>query len=157
MSIVFNNTVYPAGYVGEDDGRPSTGFGVDAISANTITVNGTVNAVGDTVTVTGLLPGSVDSGNTATSNTLYVTQYDNGNPGQILFSNYNSATGPVPTAPFRYVLSNTPLTAGNRVAFTSDSALVNGTSGRRLYPRAPVLRHRHADPHRAWRRAPSKI
>ncbi len=139
MSIVFNNTVYPAGYVGEDDGRPSTGFGVDAISANTITVNGTVNAVGDTVTVTGLLPGSVDSGNTATSNTLYVTQYDNGNPGQILFSNYNSATGPVPTAPFRYVLSNTPLTAGNRVAFTSDSALVNGTTGDAYTPAPPCF------------------
>lgn len=128
MAITFNNT-YATGYVGEDDGKPSTGFGVDAISANPITVVGTVTKVGDPVTVTGLLPGSIDSGNNATTNTLYVTQYDNSNPGQILFSNYNSATGPVPAAPFRYVLSNTPLTAGNRVAFTSDAALVNGTAG----------------------------
>ena len=151
MSIVFNNTVYPAGYVGEDDGRPSTGFGVDAVSANTITVNGTVNAVGDAVTVTGLLPGSDDSGNMATTNTLYVTQYDNSNPGQILFSNYNSAIGPVPTTPFRYVLSNTPLTPGNRVAFTSDPALVNGTTGDAYTPAPPcfvagsLIRTAHGD------------
>lgn len=126
MSITFNNTVYATGYVGEDDGRPSTGFGVDAVSTNPITVNGTVTRVGDPVTVTGLLPGSEDTMNTATTNTLYVTQYDNSQ--QILLANYNP-NGAVPAAPFRFVLSNTPLTAGNRVNFTSDPALVNGTSG----------------------------
>ena len=124
MSITFNNTVYATGYVGEDDGRPSTGFGVDAVSTNPITVNGTVTQVGDPVTVTGLLPGSVDTMNTATTNTLYVTQYDNSQ--QILLANYNP-NGAVPAAPFRFVLSNTPLTAGGRVNFTSDPALVSGT------------------------------
>ena len=128
MSITFNNVTYATGFVGEDDGRPSTGFGVDAISTNPITVNGTVTKVGDPLTVTGLLPGGDDSGITATTNTLYVTQYDNSNPGQILLSNYNSATGPVPAnGGFRFVLSNSMLTTNGRVNFTSDPALVNGT------------------------------
>lgn len=125
MSITFNNTVYATGFVGEDDGQPSTGFGLDNVSTTSITVNGTVTQVGDAVTVTGLLPGSGDTGNTATTNTLYVTQYDNS--GMILLANYNPATGPVPAAPFRYVLSNTGLAARQRVTFASDPALTSGT------------------------------
>ncbi len=123
MAITFNNTVYPTGFVGEDDGAASTGFSLDNVSANTITVNGTVTKVGDSVTVTGLLPGSQDTMNTATTNTLYVTQFDNAS--MIEFSTSNPPT----SSSFRYILSNSMLTANQRVTFTSDAALVNGTSG----------------------------
>ena len=135
MAIDFgtNGTTYATGFVGEDDGQPSTGFGIDNVSTNPITVqngaSGPITKVGDTIIVTGLLPGSGDTNNTATTNTLYVTQYDNS--GMILFANYNP-NGPVPAAPFRYVLSNTALANRQRVTFTSDPALVSG-SGTDVY------------------------
>ena len=125
MSITFNNQVFPTGYVGEDDGAPKSSFGLDNISTNSITINGTVTKVGDTVTATGLLPGSGDSGDTNTVNTLYVSQYDNS--GQILFSDTPPATqGP---NSFRYVLSNSMFSGADqqKVSFTTDQALVSGT------------------------------
>ena len=63
MSISFNNVVYPTGYVGEDDGQPTgAGFGIDNVSTNPITINGTVSQVGDSVTATGLLPAAAIPG-----------------------------------------------------------------------------------------------
>lgn len=119
MSITFNNRVYATGFVGEDDGAPSAGFGIDAASTNSITINGTVNAVGDSVTATGLLPGSADTGNTNTTNTLYVTTYENS--GMIEFSLSPPASQTRDS--FRFVLSNTTLAAGQRVTFNNDPTL----------------------------------
>ena len=116
MTITFNNKVYATGFVGEDDGAASSGFSLDNVSANSISINGTVTKVGDSVVATGTLPGGSDTGITATTNTLYVTQYDNAN--MIEFSTSNPPT----STSFRFVLSNTMLAARQRVTFTDDSA-----------------------------------
>jgi hypothetical protein len=50
LPITFNNQTYGAGFLGIDDGGASAGFSVDAASTYSVSVNGTVNAVGDTVT-----------------------------------------------------------------------------------------------------------
>lgn len=54
MAINFNNTTYPPGFLGIDDGGvPATGtFQVDAPSTYTVRVTGTVNQAGDTVRMT---------------------------------------------------------------------------------------------------------
>lgn len=118
MSITFNNQVYGSGFSGEDDGAPSTAFGIDNASNNPITVNGTVTKVGDPVTVTGLLPGSSDSGNTNTTNTLYVTSFDN--PTMIEFS--SDPPGSQTANSYRYVLSNTTLSNRQRVTFNTETS-----------------------------------
>jgi len=113
MAVNFRNTVYGAGFVGSDDGAPSAGFGIDDVSSSAITINGTVNQTGDSVTAAGIFPGE-----TATSTkTLYATQYDS--PGMIQFT--GDAT---PTATStRYVLSNTQLAGRQRVTFDSNNTV----------------------------------
>lgn len=113
MAVNFRNTVYGAGFVGSDDGAPSAGFGIDDVSTSAITVNGTVNKTGDSVSAAGIFPGE-----TATSTkTLYATQYDS--PGMIQFT--GDAT---PTATStRYVLSNTQLAGRQRVTFDSNNTV----------------------------------
>ncbi|MCJ2034843.1 Hint domain-containing protein [Methylobacterium sp. J-068] len=113
MAINFRNTVYGAGFVGTDDGAPAASFGIDDVSTSAITVNGTVNAVGDTVTATGIFPAE----STSTTKTLYATQYDS--TGMILFSDSPNAAN----ATTRYVLSNTALAARQRVTFDSNNTV----------------------------------
>ncbi|KQQ32583.1 hypothetical protein ASF58_24255 [Methylobacterium sp. Leaf125] len=113
MPINFRNTVYGAGFVGSDDGAPSAGFGIDDVSTSAITINGTINQVGDSIQATGILPAESAS----STKTLYATQYDSGS--MIQFS--DSAT---PTATStRYVLSNTQLTPRQRVTFDSNNTV----------------------------------
>ncbi len=109
MAINFRNTVYGAGFVGSDDGAPSAGFGIDDVSTSAITVNGTVNQAGDSITVTGILPGESAS----TTRTLFATQYDS--TSQIQFT--DSTTTPTT----RYVLSNTTLAPRQRVTFDTNN------------------------------------
>ncbi|MFE1599386.1 Hint domain-containing protein [Methylobacterium sp. ID0610] len=125
MAIVFNNTVYGAGFVGSDDGAPSAGFGIDDVSTANITVSGTVNAAGDTVQATGIFPGDSAS----STKTLFATQYDSSSMIQFTDSTTTPTT--------RYVLSNTPLAARQRVTFDSnntptDYAVVCFVTGTRI-------------------------
>ncbi len=107
---VFNNTVYGAGFVGEDDGNPSSSFKLDNVSTSNITVTGTVNKAGDTVQATGLFPGD----DTSTTKTLSATQYDS--QTMIQFTGTNQ-TGDVT----RYVLSNTALAKRQQVTFDNNN------------------------------------
>lgn len=114
MAITFNNTVYQAGFVGTDDGAPSASFQIDDASRNPITVNGTVNTVGDPIRVTGILPGATTSSTT----TFYATQFDN--PSMIQFTDTQTGANSSST---RLVLSNSQVFgsgAANRTRFTSD-------------------------------------
>ena len=123
MSITFNNVTYNAGFVGEDDGAVGTRFQPDNISTTSITVNGTVSTVGDPVIVTGLLPGSDESGITTTTTTLYVSQFDN--PGMIAFSN-NPNPSSTAAGTYKFLLSNpnnAPLVAGTKYVLAADPTL----------------------------------
>ncbi|MCJ2079642.1 Hint domain-containing protein [Methylobacterium sp. E-016] len=114
MAVTFNNTVYQAGFAGTDDGAPSASFQIDDASRNPLTVNGTVNAAGDPITVTGILPGATTSSTT----TFYATQFDN--PSMIQFTDTQSGANSSST---RLVLSNSQVFgtgAANRTRFTSD-------------------------------------
>ncbi|GEP01803.1 Hint domain-containing protein [Methylobacterium haplocladii] len=111
MAVNFNNTVYGAGFVGQDDGAPGATFGIDAVSTGNITVSGTITRAGDPVTITGTLPGGVASGNV---NTLYATQFDN--TGMIQLSDSANPTD----ESNRYVLSNTALSPRQRVTFNAE-------------------------------------
>lgn len=127
VAINFVNTVYGAGFVASDDGAPSAGFGLDDVSTSPITVNGTVSRTGDPVQASGIFPGET----TAETRTLYATQYDS--PSMIQFSDSATPNG----TSTRYVLSNTALTARQRVTFDSnntvgDYAPVCFTTGTRI-------------------------
>ena len=114
LPISFNNTVYQAGFVGTDDGAPSASFQIDDASQSSLTVNGTVNAVGDPITVTGILPGATTSSTT----TFYATQFDNAS--MIQFTNAQSGANSSST---RLILSNAQVFGSgtaNRTRFTSD-------------------------------------
>ncbi|WP_407519675.1 Hint domain-containing protein [Methylobacterium oryzisoli] len=109
LPIVFNNTVYAAGFAASDDGAPSATFGLDDISTANISLTGTINAIGDPVQATGILPGASASSTT----TLYATQYDSS--GLIQFS--DSTTNPQT----RFVFSNSQLAPRQRVTFDSNN------------------------------------
>ncbi|TXN79061.1 Hint domain-containing protein [Methylobacterium sp. WL8] len=114
MATTFNNTVYQAGFAGTDDGAPSANFQIDDASRNPLTVNGTVNAAGDPITVTGVLPGAT----TSSSTTFYATQFDN--PSMIQFTDTQSGANDSST---RLVLSNSQVFGSgstSRTRFTSD-------------------------------------
>ena len=114
LPLAFNNTVYQAGFVGTDDGAPSATFQIDDASRSSLTVNGTVNAVGDPITVTGILPGATTSSTT----TFYATQFDNAS--MVQFTNAQSGANSSST---RLILSNSQVFGSgtaNRTRFTSD-------------------------------------
>ena len=114
MATTFRNTVYQAGFAGTDDGAPSASFQIDDASQNPLTVNGTVNAPGDPITVTGILPGATTSSTT----TFYATQFDN--PSMIQFTDTQSGANGSST---RLILSNSQVFGSgtaNRTRFTSD-------------------------------------
>jgi hypothetical protein len=120
LPVRFDNTVFQAGFAGTDDGAPSAGFGIDDVSANPLTVNGTVNQVGDPITVTGILPGQTTSSTT----TFYATQYDSSNAIQF----NNSQNGPYNRENTRLILSNTRIPDGSRFASDGDTTLNNYTA-----------------------------
>ncbi|MCJ2084034.1 Hint domain-containing protein [Methylobacterium sp. J-090] len=125
LPLVFRNTVFQSGFAGTDDGAPSATFQVDDATTSPLTVNGTVNAVGDPITVTGTLPGSTGS----STSTFYATQYDNGS--MIQFTNSQTGAGAGST---RLILSNSQVFgsgSANRTRFTADS---NGTLGDYVAP-----------------------
>ncbi|HJE23760.1 MAG TPA: Hint domain-containing protein [Methylorubrum populi] len=118
--IVFNNTVYQPGYFGTDDGGVPTNatrsFRIDDVYSFPVTVNGTVNNPGDTVTLTYTLPGS----STPTSQTLTATALDNGN--MILFTG-GSVPGSTAAGTNRFVFSNVQMYGSgdpNRTTFADD-------------------------------------
>ena len=119
LPITFNNQTYGAGFLGIDDGGASAGFSVDAASTYSVSVNGTVNAVGDTVTLT--YGADAPTGYAGRSIQLTSTQYDNAN--QILFTSRDIPPGETSVGNYRYLLSNTQVFgSGNpaRTRFTAD-------------------------------------
>lgn len=90
MAITFNNTTYPPGFQGIDDGGASAAFSIDRASTYTTRLNGSVNQVGDTVQMT--YGADAPAGYANTSVTLTATQYDNAN--QILFTAPSNTTLP---------------------------------------------------------------
>ncbi|MCJ2044243.1 Hint domain-containing protein [Methylobacterium sp. J-078] len=125
MAITFNNTTYPPGFLGIDDGGvPANGtFQVDSPSTYTVRVNGTVNQAGDTVTMTYGADAPAAYANRAV--TLTASSLDNSN--QILFTSTSIPPGEVDAGTYRYLLSNTqvygsPPPAGQtRTRFTADT------------------------------------
>ncbi|KQP60706.1 hypothetical protein ASF52_06105 [Methylobacterium sp. Leaf112] len=125
LPLVFRNTVFQTGFAGTDDGAPSATFQVDDATTSPLTVNGTVNAVGDPITVTGTLPGST----TPSTSTFYATQYDNGS--MVQFTSSQTGTGAGST---RLILSNSQVFgsgSATRTRFTADS---NGALGDYVAP-----------------------
>ena len=129
MAIVFNNTTYPYGFLGTDDGTAKNSFSIDTSSTYSVSVTGTVNAPGDTVTLT--YGADAPSGFAGTSITLTASQFDNTN--QIEFTSTSLPVGETEPNTYRYVLSNTQLygvaaatTANPRSRFTADA---NNTVG----------------------------
>ncbi|MBB2962169.1 Hint domain-containing protein [Methylobacterium sp. R2-1] len=122
LPISFNNQTYGAGFLGIDDGGASAAFSVDAASTYSVSVNGTVNAVGDTVTLT--YGADAPSGYAGRSIQLTATQYDNAN--QILFTSRDIPPGETSLGNYRYLLSNTQVfgsdTPATRTRFTSDDS-----------------------------------
>ena len=122
LPLVFNNVVYPAGYFGTDDGGATASTKLDSTYSFPVTVNGTINKVGDSVTVTYTLPGAT----TPTVDTVTATQYDNKN--MIEFISTNGVPGNEDGSTNRYFFSNiqmygNPPPAGQtRTTFTADSA-----------------------------------
>lgn len=119
-TINFNNTLYQPGFVGTDDGAARNTFQVDDASTVPISVNGTVSAKGDPVTIT-FNPGT-SSANTIT---VYATNFDNGQMIEFV----DSADGVGDANTTRYLLSNTQVYGTGspmRTRFTADG---NGTVG----------------------------
>ena len=123
LPITFNNQTYGAGFLGIDDGGASTTFQVDAASTYSVSVNGTVNAVGDTVTLT--YGADAPAGFAGRAIQLTATQYDNSD--QILFTSASLPPGENETGNYRYLLSNTqvygrnPPAPATRTRFTADN------------------------------------
>lgn len=123
LPITFNNQTYGAGFLGIDDGGASTTFQVDAASTYAVSVNGTVNAVGDTVTLT--YGADAPTGFAGRAIQLTATQFDN--PNQILFTSRDIPPGETSVGNYRYLLSNTQVFgSGNpaRTRFTADDTAV---------------------------------
>ncbi|CAO4173209.1 Hint domain-containing protein [Methylorubrum aminovorans] len=124
LPIIFDNKTYGAGFLGIDDGGASAAFSVDAASTYSVTVNGTVTAVGDNVTLT--YGADAPSGYAGRSITLTATQYDNAD--QILFTSRDIPPGETSLGNYRYLLSNSQVFGSNptppatRTRFTADDA-----------------------------------
>ena len=133
LPYVFNNRVYAAGFLGTDDGGAPTNathsFSIDDVYTFPVTINGTIRAAGDTVTITYTFPGRT----TPTTQTLTATQYDN--PDMLLLTGTNGVPGAEDGTTNRFVLSNVqlygnPPPAGqtrSRFADDGDSTLDNYT------------------------------
>ncbi|GJE78195.1 Hint domain-containing protein [Methylorubrum suomiense] len=122
LPITFDNKTYGAGFLGIDDGGASATFQVDAASTYSVSVNGTVNAVGDTVTLT--YGADAPDGFAGRSIDLVATQYDNAD--MVLFTSRSLPPGETETGNYRYLLSNTqvygrnPPAPATRTRFTAD-------------------------------------
>lgn len=125
MAINFNNTTYPPGFLGIDDGGvPATGtFQVDAPSTYTVRVTGTVNQAGDTVRMTY----GADAPTGFANSVVTLTASNLDNSSQILFTSTSVPPGETEAGTYRYLLSNTqvygsPPPAGQvRTRFTADT------------------------------------
>ncbi|MEE7457395.1 hypothetical protein MPAR168_04850 [Methylorubrum populi] len=128
LPITFNNTIYPPGFLGTDDGGASGNFQVDTASTYSVRITGTVNAVGDPVTLT--YGADAPAGFANTSIQLTSTQFDNS--GQILFTSRAIPPGETEAGNYRYLLSNTQVVGSNppagstRTRFVADT---NNTAG----------------------------
>ena len=128
LPITFNNTTYAPGFLGTDDGGASGNFQVDTASTYSVTVSGTINAVGDPVTLT--YGADAPAGFAGTSVQLTSTQFDNS--GQILFVSRAIPPGETEAGNYRYLLSNTQVVGSNppagstRTRFLADG---NNTAG----------------------------
>ncbi|MCJ2032326.1 Hint domain-containing protein [Methylobacterium sp. J-043] len=109
LPITFNNTTYSAGFLGTDDGGASGNFQVDTASTYSVSVSGTINVVGDPVTLT--YGADAPAGFAGTSIQLTSTQFDNS--GQILFVSRAIPPGETAAGNYRYLLSNTQVVGSN--------------------------------------------
>jgi hypothetical protein len=124
MAINFNNTTYPPGFLGIDDGGvpASRTFQVDAPSTYTVRVSGTVNQAGDTVRMT--YGADAPAGYAGKAVTLTASPLDNTN--MILFTSTEIPPGETDAGTYRYLLSNTqvygspPPDGQTRTRFTAD-------------------------------------
>lgn len=125
LPITFNNTTYPPGFFGTDDGGVPTNatrsFNIDDVYSYPVTLNGTVTGPGSTVTLSYTLPGAA----TPSTKTLTATSVDN--PNMILFTG-TGVPGGSNTGTNRYVFSNVQMfdSGANRTNFADDG---NNTLG----------------------------
>ncbi|MBY0336137.1 MAG: Hint domain-containing protein, partial [Acetobacteraceae bacterium] len=101
MAITFNNTVFPSGHVGPTLAPSGNSVTQAGVSPGQFTVNGTVNAPGDPVSVTNAFN---------VTSTFVATQLDD--PGRILLNQQGTLN--------HFLFSNTPLPQGlNTVTFSN--------------------------------------